>query len=327
MNLRPPPSPERTALREKRRLQAQIFQFGAMVVIIAMIWFFVRPVLSANSSSFDASLDREVASKLKAAGLLDQAAARYEPVLRSGQLEPAAHAGIAFSLGEAYLANGETESALRWLYEAESVGEAPAEVSAKIVHALEQLGRVNEARAVLASRSQLSDEQDPATHSSDDPVAARVGDATIYASEVRRALDQLPPQLKAHFSEAKGQASFLEKMVADEIIWQKAARLELDKDAGLQKQALEASRQIVIAAFIERELQAKITIDEVDIKSYHQANADKYSKDGQSLDFETARPRVERELRQAKLEAAYSNLLQQEMSSGTIQIHPQALKQ
>ena len=207
--------------------------------------------LSSAQPSASTDLDREVAAKLLAAGVLEEAGELYERVLRDPQAAPETRGTIAFSLGSAWLERGAYELALRWFYEAEIAGDddIAAEAASKVVHCLERLGRIHEAQAVLASRTALDA---PAERSAEDPVVAKVGAREIRASELTRAIDDLPPQLAEQVSSARAR-EFLEKYVADELLWRKAQKFEYERP-GVRRQLEAALRQIVVSAFVEREV-------------------------------------------------------------------------
>jgi peptidyl-prolyl cis-trans isomerase C len=231
--------------------------------------------LSSAQPSASTDLDREVAAKLLAAGVLEEAGELYERVLRDPQAAPETRGTIAFSLGSAWLERGAYELALRWFYEAEIAGDddIAAEAASKVVHCLERLGRIHEAQAVLASRTALDA---PAERSAEDPVVAKVGAREIRASELTRAIDDLPPQLAEQVSSAEGRAKFLEKYVADELLWRKAQKLEYTKDPEVRRQLEAALRQIVVSAFVEREVVGRVQTTEGDLKTWYQAHKVQY---------------------------------------------------
>jgi tetratricopeptide (TPR) repeat protein len=266
---------------------------------------------------------REVASKLKAAGALDQAAALYEVYLETTDADEKTRANVAYSLGSTYLENGRYEKALRWFYEAESlgVGALSDQLSKKIVHTLERLGRYHSAKAALGSRVQLKPE-DQVQRAESDPVVAKIGGREIYRSEVLRTLDDLPPELAGQLQGQEGE--LLKKYVADELLWQKAVKLEYDKAPEVRRRYEALLKQLAVSKFVENEVVRRIEVDPADLKNYFEANRERYEKEGEKL--EKMPPEVERDYRMSKIQAAYNEIIEQELSTDEVELFPERMK-
>ena len=255
LELRPPPT--RPVKQSGPSLTLVVgLQVALAVALAALIWF-TRP---SPAPAGDPATTRAVAGKLLAAGQVQQAALLYERVLWDQLAEGDSHGKLAYSLGEAFLGEGRAEDALRWFTEAETVGGAPSDTGARIVHCLELLGRVHQAQAALATRAGLGAGAEVQTG---DPVVARIGSREINAGEVLRALDDLPPAYAKPFDGADGRSAFLRKYVADELLLRKATKLEIDRDPEVQRRVDNLQRQVVLDRFVEREIVGNITMDEV----------------------------------------------------------------
>ena len=176
MELRPPPSspPPQTSRGLYTLLIANLVLIAALA---AGVW--LRP--ATRSGDGDAARRREVAAKLQAAGALDSAAGQWAGYIAASDEPPSERARVAYSLGVTLLEAGRYERALRWFYEAESLGagELTDELNQKIVHTLERLGRHHAAEAAMGARVGIA--ADPAPDDARDPVVARIG-----ADEIRR---------------------------------------------------------------------------------------------------------------------------------------------
>lgn len=291
-----------------------------------------------SSSPSEAERDRQVASKLKAAGAFDEAAILFEKYLGSGQSSGEARAKIAYSLGTTYLDRGQYERALRWFYEAEALGAGSlaGEVGQKVVHCLERLGRHHAAKAALSSRVQLS--PNPVQRSEADPIVARIGEHEIRRSEVERTLDELPPEAARAFSDPARRGELLKKYVADELLWRKATRLQYDDDPQVRQRHAALLKQLAVGLFVEREVLDKIEVDEADLKTYFEANAARYQEgpDGQGQSgqnagdrpppsFEQMRPAVERDYRMFKMQAAYNSMIEAELATDDVELFPERM--
>ena len=276
-------------------------------------------------------LDREIASKLKAAGALDEAATLYGQYLAGEGAPPEARAKIAYSLGTTFLDRGQYEKALRWFYEAEALGAGnlSEDVGKKVVHALERMGRFHAAQAALESRTQLGGAA--AAHSEADPVVARVGGEEFHRSDVERALDDLPPELAQAYGQPQQRAEFLKKFIADELLWRKARKLEYDDDPEVRRSQEALFRQLVVSRFVEKEVLDKIEVDEADLKNHFEANKARFrrpTKEGEPATeptFEQVRAAVEQDYRRLKLQSAYNQLIEDELKTAEVVLYPERL--
>jgi tetratricopeptide (TPR) repeat protein len=289
---------------------------------------------STRADQVTAELDREVASKLKAAGALDEAAILYERYLSNADTPPESRAKIAYSVATTYLREGDYERALRWLYEAETLGagDLANEVSKKIVACLERLGRHHVAQAALDSRVQLDDGSGAVQRSADDPVVARIGEEEIYRSEVLRALDDLPPEMAQSFSDPGQRQELLKQFVAEELLWRKATKLEYDQDPEVQRRHATMLKKLTVSRFVEKEVVGKIEVDEGDLRNYFEANKERYqqkeSEDApaKTPTFDEVRPVVERDYRMFKIQAEYNEIIESELSTAEVELHPERLQ-
>lgn len=318
MELRPPPTSAPPSPPSRRwlylLLAANLVLLGAVALAV---W---RP----GGAGGDPELRREVAAKLQAAGALDEAAAEWARYLDSAAASPAERARIAYSLGSTLLEAGRYESALRWFYEAESLApdELAPELSQRIVHCLERLGRHHAAQAAMGAAVAIA----PPAGDSADPVVARIDGDEIRRSRIEQALDDGPPELRRAWAEAGQRPELLRRYVAEELVWRKALKLELDDDPEIRRQHAGLLKQLVVAEFVERELFAKIQVDETDLRSWYQANLKRYGgEQGEPRPFEEVRQIVERDYRLAKLDEGYQRLIESELSAAGVELFPERL--
>ena len=328
MELREPPG-QSTASKSDRLGWGMLLIIVILVVALAgvSIW---RP--GSEGRAAEADHVRQVAAKLQAAGVLDEAAMQYERYLALGEPATEEWAGIAITLGNHYLEAGRYHSALRWYYEAETVGgsELHPELAGKIVHTLERLGKPFAAQAALSSSSGPAD--DKAQRSADDPVVARIGEDEIRRSDIERALETMPPEFRAQLESPEGRARFLEQYVADELLWRKATKLELDRDPQILRQHQALLKQLVVSRFAEQEVLGRIEVDEADLKNHFNANPERFvpppkpGEEPSQPSFEEVRSAVELDYRRMKLQSAYRSLLDSEMATQEVELLPENLE-
>ena len=222
---------------------------------------------------------RDLAGKLLSAGLKGKAIEQYELYLAEADLASDRRAKITYTLGTLCMEEGDYEDALSWLYQVEMLDpktELAPEVGSKIVACLERLGRFAQAQYSLDARSSL-DKADRDEFKGDE-VVARVGNDVITLGELDEAIDAMPEWMRAAVEDPAQKRAFLEQYVAEELIYQKAKRLELDKDPSVRKQAERATRQLMIQKVLEDEIKAKVKISDDDVDLYYRAHRDRYGE-------------------------------------------------
>lgn len=218
---------------------------------------------------------RSVAAKLHAAGVIEQASLYYEKYLESSPGDGDKRAKIAYSIGEMYEDQQKWDSALAWYYQVEQFDHKStlkAEAGKRIVAILEKTKRLAAAKRELGSQTQLIKSNAP-----EGAVAvAQIGERQIYLHEVTEAMDALPEQYQQSFQSPGGKEAFLKKYVADELLYEKALRLNYNEDPKLAKQISQIEKQILVQKVIEEEVQGKVVADEADVKNYFEANRARY---------------------------------------------------
>lgn len=326
MELRPPPRVDPPPARDRWLRPLAVVQLVALVGLGLLLWRVAAP----GGPVDDPERLREVASKLLAAGASDEAAEGFERYLAVADESPEVRAKIAFSVGSTYLEQGAYEKALRWFYEAESLGPGPlaGELGQKVVHALERLGQHHAARAALGSRVDLGDEE---RRAEGDPVVARIGEEEIYRSEVERMLDDLPPEVAAAVSGPEQRTALLRRYVAEELLWRKAVKLEYDKDPEVRRRQEALAKQLAVSRLVEKEVFDRIELDESDLRNYFEAHRARYAQpgpDGQpgaEPAFDQVRQAVERDYRLSKMQLAYESMVESELATDAVELLPERM--
>ena len=330
MELREPP---RTPTKARPDTAVRALLVVNLLAVLSLAgWLLLQGGTKVGTSEAATEHTREVASKLKAAGALDEAAELFESYLAGEPGTPESRAKIAYSLGTTYLDRGQYERALRWFYEAESLGAGSlaGDVGQKVVHSLERMGRHHAAQAALGSRVRLP--ADEVQRSGEDPVVARLGTDEIRRSDLDRALDDLPPELARAFADPTRRQEFLKKYVADELLWRKAVKLEVDDDPEVRRAHAALLKQLTVNTFIEREVMSKIEVDEADLRNHFEARKSRFQpqpKEGeepQPVTFEEVRGAVEQDYRRLKMQNAYNELIESELASENVELFPERLK-
>ena len=231
----------------------------------------------------DGTIHRELASKLKSVGLNREAIKAYEDYFNTAQLDKRTRANISYTVGKLYMEEGNYEEAMSWLYRVDIIDpDTPlkSELSSKIVHCLEELGRFHAAEYALDARSTRA--ENPEEEQKGQKVVAEIGSSKITLSQVDEALQELPPWIQEQFKTKEQRVEFLKKFVADELFYRKAQKLEYDKDTTLRKKTALFMKQQMINRILEEELKDKTVIQEDDLTNYFEANKEHYKERAQA---------------------------------------------
>ena len=99
---------------------------------------------------------------------------------------------------------------------------------------------------------------------------ASVNTRVITTEEFEQKMKDLPNQMKVHYMSSIGKQELLDNMITNEVVFQEALRLGLDKDKEVMTRLEEAKRQIVIRTMVDKLETEKLSEDQV--KKYYEAH-------------------------------------------------------
>lgn len=262
-------------------------RFVLLIVVQLVVGSALAVMISnTNSSSakkvFYADGVRDAASKLRAAGLVKESVVLYEKYLIQTKLDGVTMSNISYAIAQMYEELGQKEQALGWYYQVATYDENSKfaqDANLKIVSLLETLKKYSAAKAALNKSVKLEDDQAIIKGAK---VIAEIGPRKIYDYQMLSEFDNLPPQYKKSFSGKDGKTKFLQKYVADEILLEKAKRLQLNIRPEYVKQLEKIKKQLLLESIYQDEVKSKISLDETDVKNYFKANREKFSRSATS---------------------------------------------
>lgn len=258
--------------------------FGIQILVLSVVFIDVFTWIPKKTmSAVDPHKYREVAGRLLAAGVLEEAIAYYERFLNSAYEVGESKASVAFSLGELYESLNRFEKALSWYYMVELFdphSRHKLEASKRIVSLLEKLGNVAASKRELRRATSLESGSQGSNddHVKNSQVLAKVDGKNIYLHDLDEAIGQLPPQMKDAFKSKDKKVNLLRKLVADEVLSQKAVRLGLDRRPDFIRKFNQIKNRFLVEQMIQSEVESKIKIDESDLSNYFEVNKDKYTQ-------------------------------------------------
>lgn len=327
MELRPTPLASTAAPRPPAITLGGVLLGAVLVAVVggSLVWLLPR-----ERPADDAEVARATAIKLEAAGLPELALEPWQRWLSAGAGTATERAAVAERLGVALVERGRFEQGLALLYQAEALDETAlsSDHGAKVVRALEALGRSQAAKSSLAQRTRLDPGLGPAEAGTDadDPVVATVDGVAIRRSRIDDALAELPPGAADSFAGPEGRLQLLRQVVGEELLWRKAQRLEIDADPEVRRRVALAERRVVLGSWLERQaLEANPSTS--DLETFYTANRERYRSqpDAEPLPFAQVRPLVEQEWRRQRLEGAWRDAVDRELDSGKVELFPERL--
>ena len=218
---------------------------------------------------------RVLANRLKGAGLTVQAIREYEQYVKTSPLDRKQVANISYTIGKMHMETGQYEKALSWFYRveiADAQTQLKSEVNSKIISCLERSGKYGAAEYSLSRSTSHENEGVRKTGK----VAAKIGDEKIYLEDINEVIDSMPKWMRKQFEDKKARVEFLKKYVADELLYRKAVKLELNKAPDIRKKLRQMEKELMVNKILEQELKDKIKIENDDLENYFKAHKQDY---------------------------------------------------
>ena len=273
--------------RHERRIfskRTTFFSVFALVLfaILAVLVLRTRPSREPRkASAAQVEHYKRLADQLKVKGLGEQAMRYYEKYLESANLQPRERANISYLVAELAVDAGRYEDALVWLNSVELWG-APDAVQNEVGRlqrlCFERLGRSFDADYQLAASASL----DAQPGSPRGAVVAAIGSEKITMGNIDDAIQALPKFAREQYAKPAKKPEFIQQYVNTRILFRKAKNLGYDKEPDVRKLIDAAALDIVVRAFLKKEVQDKVEVTDAELKLYHQVNQARYADPGQA---------------------------------------------
>ncbi|MCU0644233.1 MAG: hypothetical protein MUC94_08210, partial [bacterium] len=145
-------------------------------------------------------------------------------------------------------------------------------------------------------------------------------------------LNQLPPSIKAQYSDKAKKLEFLQQYILTELLYDSAKRQGLENDKEVVEAAFQAKRSLMVQKLLQDQLSSRVNITLSDVELYYQANKDKYAEkddNGNVLrekPFDEVQKQATQDLYMKKQQEAYEELAQKLMRAENVQIYNDVLK-
>ncbi len=319
---------------------------AALILLAAILVLQVAAMMGGNRSGGGLSADRleALALKLEKQGLPGAAARAWEEYIEVSAPGAQKRARIWYRIGTINRKAGRYEEALDAYYRSESVAyvkELEPEISRAVAECLESLGKYAALSSELEERTAV-----PGADVAGSDVLAEIGDRKItrtdldmmIEAEVDAQLSQLAgglnPEERAAQKEAAlesirkqgGYAQWLDRFIAEELLYRRALEEKLQEDAGYRVIARNLDRKMLAQRLLDKTVSEQVSVTPEEMKAYYEANPSEFEVDGELQPFEEAREKIYMTIRSRKEMEVQRRLLDELKERYDVVIHRSELE-
>ncbi len=249
---------------------------------------------------------KKLAGELHSNRLYHAAVDEYRRVLDFDELDGKQRANICYLVARTYFEDIKDYRNAAAFYlrarEYDPEGSFMSEASRNLVASLEKLGNVIDAKRQLSNATALDRE----AASTDDVAVAKIGDRTIWLSEIEDQIAALPPEAQKQFVSRASRIEFVRQYVGVELLHAAAMREDYLADPDIQKQQEQMVKQLLVNQFVVDKVIPQVQVDSLDVHNFYVANKDsRYN----GVPYDSVRAKVFLDYQNEKAESAYSEYI------------------
>lgn len=105
-------------------------------------------------------------------------------------------------------------------------------------------------------------------------VLAKINDTVITVEEFNKKIERLPE----HYQDIikNQQKKFLDEIVREELLYQEALRLKIDRDQEAQEIISEAKRKILVSRLVNDKVSANVAVSDEELKQYYDEHSEEF---------------------------------------------------
>jgi TolA-binding protein len=322
-----------TFLSKIHKLSTVFFQRVGILIISPLIFIILFSICSTNKEpQISADKKREIANVLYNQQLYQQAISEYQDYLENYQLNAGEKANISYMIANIYYDRlHDYENALAYYLRIKHLfpeSDLQSDINKKIVECLERLKRSTDAQQVIEQSAALDESQKPKSQPGE--VVARIGSREITSGDLQYELNRLPVYLREQIQSKEQKIEFLKSYIVQELLYDSAKRMGLDKDKEVREGVLMAEKSIMSQKLLQQEIEKETGIDKysnADVELYYKANKEKYAEKDEAgkiksiPSFGEVQEKVAQDFIQEKQQEAYQRLIERLMKSENVQIY------
>ncbi len=280
----------------------------ANIVTVVLAAVAAMLFVSCGTVDHSAQIDqhKKLAGELHSNRLYHAAADEYKKVLDYDELDSKQRANICYLVARTYFEDiKDYRNAAAYYLRAREYdpdGSFMGEASRNLVASLEKLGNVIDAKRQLSNATALDHE----AASADDVAVAKIGDRTIWLSEVEDQMALLPPEAQKQFASRASRIEFVRQYVGTELLHAAAMREDYLADPDIQRQQEQMMKQLLVNRFVIDKVIPQVQVDSLDVHNFYAANKDKIYN---GVPYDSVRAKVFLDYQNEKAESAYSEYI------------------
>ena len=295
---------------------------------------------------------KQLASQLASRNLYSRAAQVWQDYLSNVTLPNIERAKTLFEIGTLHEKAGEYTQAIEYFYRSEitdKIAELEPEINIHVKNCFEKLGMFSALRYEMMDRTSLKSAQ-----KAGGKIVAEIGPEKITEADldsfIEEAIDnQLAPmavfmtaeqrneqkkKMLEQFKTPEAKTQFLQSWLAQEVLYRDALEQKLAEQPEVKKVLEDVTRGVLSRQLMNKELADKINVTETDLRTYYQANKDKYIEPAKKDDpnsverqksYDEVREQIMSELVSKKSQDVQKDLIEQMMNKYNVIIHTSSL--
>ena len=131
--------------------------------------------------------------------------------------------------------------------------------------------------SILADQEIPTTEANPKTTETVIPpetILASFGEQTITLGQFNQLWEQIPENYKPQLTKSK----VLAQMISEKLLIQEAKNIGLEKDKDVLEQIKKMTEQMLVQAFLQKEILDKVQVNDEEIEEYYKENQDKFTE-------------------------------------------------
>jgi tetratricopeptide (TPR) repeat protein len=295
---------------------------GMMIALVAVGLSVALTGCSSGGSKLDVEMSKKIAGELRDNKLYAAAIEEYRAILDDGNLDNSQKGNISFLVGKVYFEDlKDYANAAAWYVRAREYdpnGGFVAEATQNIVTSLEKMGHHLDARRELGAATDI--EAKPATPG--DVAVAKIGDKTIYRSEIEKQIQSLPENTQRQITSKESKREFVRQYVGVELMYRAAVREGFDRDPEIADQKDKVIKSLVVQKYLTEKVFPEMKLDTADVHNFYLANRDtRYT----SKPYDSVREQVFMDYQSQKAQVAYADYLEKLAKSEQVEFLDQNL--
>lgn len=163
------------------------------------------------------------------------------------------------------------------------------------------------------------------------PYVALVNNKPIYADDVQKELQLLPPQLKQLYQSPEGMESLVEELVKKELLYQEAMKRNYHKHYKFADTLEEFRKRLMIEFLLREEVEGKSTVTDAEAKKFYKNNLESFMRNApnsnttETIDYEIVADLIKERLSTEKQRATFESYVGSLKKATTIEINAEEI--